>query len=78
MMPLFVETKAALERADGAGASQRQKDNSNKDRLSQQLVLLFGDLGIVDWQLVNAAAEHPSARIRAAAFSCSFGAHAPI
>ncbi len=78
LMPLFVETKAALERADGAGASQRQKDNSNKDRLSQQLVLLFGDLGIVDWQLVNAAAEHPSARIRAAAFSCSFGAHARI
>lgn len=78
LTPLFIETKASLERAKGTGASSLPKENSSKERLTQQLVLLFGDLGIVDWELVNAAAKHPSARIRAAAFSCFFGAHNPI
>lgn len=78
LTPLFVETKAALGRASGTCVSPRQKESSNKERLMQQLVLLFGDLGIADWELVNGAANHRSARIRAAAFSCFCGAHTPV
>ena len=73
LMSLFMETKAALSRAKPTNASHR-KENSNKERLLQQLILLFGDLGMVDRDLVVAAANHPAARIRAAAFSCFSGA----
>jgi len=72
LAPLVAETKVTLAGATTAKRKEiakKKKEHSNKERLTQQLVLLFGDVGIADWELAAAAAGHPSARIRAAAFA---------
>ena len=72
LAPLVAETKATLAGATTAKRKEnakKKKEHSNKERLTQQLVLLFGDVGIADWELAAAASGHPSARIRAAAFA---------
>ena len=73
LAPLVAETKAALVVASTAKRKENareKKEHSNQERLIQQLVLLLGEVREADWQLVCSAARHPSARIRAAAFSC--------